>query len=343
MDSLKLTIAEAVQEYPGYLAYERSCSKTTLACYASHVRRFRRHAIVRRGEEPTVAGVTVDDIRRFLHTLCGRRPRTVRGILHALRAFFSMAVERGWRTDNPALAVRLPKKDAALRETCSEEDLERLLAGCAREPDPIRRAMMKAVLAVLIYAGLRRQELLDLEVRHLDLAQATLLVQRGKGSKSRSIYICQSCVQALRDWLAVRPKAVHQYLFVTDRRRRMGDDGLRSLLEAAKWLADLRDHPHITPHVLRHAAATRLQRNGADLRSVQQWLGHSDLRTTAEYLHTDEERLKQVAEFAEFQRPRRSEPATTNTWDQPERRRTGAGAPHRDHRLIRRPARRRGR
>jgi site-specific recombinase XerD len=220
--------------------------------------------------------------------------------MYPVRGLFALAVERGWRPDNPALAVRLPKKDAAIRIICSQEEQEQLLAGCEREPDPVRRAMLRAVLAVFLYAGLRRQELLDLQLRDLDLAESALLVRSGKGSKSRCLFVCPSCIQALRQWLAVRPKTDHPFLFVTDRRRRLGDDGLRKLLEAARSLADLRDHVHITPHALRHAAATRLQQNGADLRSIQVFLGHSSLATTAQYLHTDEHQLRRIAELEEF-------------------------------------------
>src|SRR5262249_20326770 len=90
------------------------------------------------------------------------------------------------------------------------------------------------------------------------------------------------------------------YLFVTDRRRRLGEVGLHALIETAKSLADLREHRNIKPHSIRHAAATRLLRNGADLRSIQQFLGHSQLQTTAMYLHTDEQQLQRIAGLSEL-------------------------------------------
>jgi site-specific recombinase XerD len=302
MPERDLTLTEAFDAFLNDLKYERNYSSATRIGYACNFRRFRRFLLATHEEEPTVAAVRAEDIRRYQYSLAGRRPRTVRGILYPVRGLFALAVERGWRPDNPALAVKLPKKDAAIRETCTEEEEKQLLAGLEREPNPVRRTMIRAVLSVLIYGALRRQELLDLEVRDLDLAEGAILVRNGKGSKSRRVYVCSSCVEALKEWLAVR-KARHPYVFVADCRRRLGDDGLRALLEAARSLADLRAATHITPHALRHAAATRMLRNGADLRSLQQFLGHSQLATTAEYLHTDEEQLRRVAGLAEFGQP----------------------------------------
>jgi site-specific recombinase XerD len=106
----------------------------------------------------------------------------------------------------------------------------------------------------------------------------------------------------------------------------MHDNGLHNLIEALKATAGLRDHANILPHSLRHACATRLMRNGADIRSIQAFLGHSQMTTTAQYLHTDEERLRDISELASMKpKTTRSEPPTRETQEA--------------HRLIRHPAR----
>lgn len=290
---------DAIRAYCDFLTHELHASESTRLGYQAYLRRFNRFLIERHGAVPQLAEVTTDDVRSYLYRLSreGLRPRTLRGAIYPIRGLFGMAVERQYIGDNPAKAVKLPKKDAAVRESASDEQLEQLLAGCERERDPQRRAMLRALLSVLIYGGLRRQETLDLQVGDIDLKKGQLLVRSGKGSKSRAIFPCQACLQAIRDWLEVRPKSPHSYLFTVDRRRRLGEEGLRRLVEQAKSLADLRDHENIKPHAMRHAAATRLLRNGADLRSIQNFLGHSCLQTTAMYLHTDEQQLQRIAEL----------------------------------------------
>ena len=294
-----MTLTQAMEDYILYLTHEQKASATTRAGYASNLRRFRRFVEGRRGEDLTLEEVTAEDVRAFLYALsrAGLRPRTLRGALYPVRNLFALAVERGWRPDNPASGLRLPKKDAPVRATVTDDEIAQLLAGCEREPDAARGTMLKAVLSILAYAGLRRQELLDLKVIDVDLREGKVTVRSGKGGKDRTVYVCADGVEALRAWLAVRPRARHPYLFVTDARRRLGGAGLRRLMEDAKCLAGLRDHANIKPHGLRHAAATRLLRNGADLRSIQQFLGHSQLQTTAVYLHTDERQLRRIAEL----------------------------------------------
>jgi integrase/recombinase XerC len=269
MNDFPPTLAQVIDEYVQYLMHEQHASPTTRTGYQSWLRRCHRFLSERYGRDPDVTEVSVEDVRTYYYRLSrqGLSPRTLRSALYPLRGMFALAVERGYRTDNPALAIKLPKKDAAVRATVSDEELAQLLVGCEREPDPDKRRMSRARTALLIHAGLRRQELLDLEVPDIDLTEGSVLVRSGKGAKSRSVYLCRPCLEAIRDWFEARPGVPHQYLFITDRRRRLGDEGLSRLIEAVKSMADLRDHRNITPHAIRHAAATRLLRNGADLKS----------------------------------------------------------------------------
>jgi len=317
MNAEQLTVHQGVELYLEYLAHEQHASASTRMGYQSWLRRFLRfiaqQAVESATAEPLLVEVSSEQIRSYLYSLSrqGLRPRTLRGALYPVRGLFTMARERGYRPDNPALAVKLPKKDAAIRVTVSDAELEQLLVGSAREPDPERRPMSRAVLAVLIYGGLRRRELLDLQVSDVGLEDGRIHVRSGKGAKSRTVFVCKECVQALQEWLAVRPRVAHSYLFVTDSRRRLGDVGLSQLLTAAKSMGDLGEQSHLTPHAIRHAAATRLLRNGADLRSIQQFLGHSSLQTTAVYLHTDEQQLQRIAECGGLRRNPSPAPRTS--------------------------------
>jgi site-specific recombinase XerD len=124
-----------------------------------------------------------------------------------------------------------------------------------------------------------KQELLDLTVPCLSLADQSLLIQQGKGNKSRTVYLCDEALDALREWLALRQKTVctHDALFLAEDKRRFGDTIMAHMLEEIKAIAGLKDDPRIKPHSIRHAAATRMERNGADIKSIQTWLGHTPL------------------------------------------------------------------
>jgi site-specific recombinase XerD len=240
-------------------------------------------------------------VRDYFYTLSrkGLRPRTLRGAICPIRNLFTLAVERGYRTDNPAATLKLPKKDAAVRATVSDEEIIKLVAGVEREPDATRRAMARALVGVLVYAAVRRQEVLDLQVGDVDLNEHRLTIRHGKGNKRRSVPLGKDCARALREWLAVRAGlgCKHEALFIRDRTRKLGETGLTKLLEEVRAMADMREAKHITPHAIRHAAATRMLRNGADLRSIQHILGHTNIHTTQVYLHTDERQLQHVAEL----------------------------------------------
>ena len=162
----------------------------------------------------------------------------------------------------------------------------KLLDASERQHSDFRSLRDRAVIATLIFCGLRRQELLDLRIHAINLLDESLLVQQGKGKKSRTIYLCEEALVALREWLALREtmKPEGDSLFITEKRRWMGETTFAHMLEDVKATAGLKDDPRIKPHSIRHAAATRLMRNGADIRSIQTWLGHSHLQTTAIYL-----------------------------------------------------------
>jgi len=297
------------ENYLRYVKLGAGYSKTTCKAYQSQLRRFERWALQRLGRAPLLADVHGRLVREYVLDLSesGCRPRTVRSAVMPLRSLFNYLVETEVLEVSPVHSVRLPKKDAAHRPRVTEEELQALVDACDRLATPERAAMGKALVLVLITSALRRNELLFLKLRDLDLETGQLVVTSGKGAKSRSVFLPEEALEALARWIERRPPCKHDYLFIVDTNRRLGNNGLAALLNEIKAAAGLRDHDNIQPHAVRHAAATRLLRRGADLKSIQTVLGHANLATTAMYLHTDEEQLRAVARLASL---KASEPVT---------------------------------
>jgi site-specific recombinase XerD len=268
--------------------------------------------------DPALDAFNVQTLRRYLYSVSaeGRRPRTIRGRFHPIIGLGEFLVTNGVLETNPAKALTMPKKDAARRTVVTEEEVRALLDAAERLPNPRKIALTRAVLSVLIFAGLRRSEMLDLRVSDVHFSERCLLVRNGKGSKSRIAYIGETCLHALREWLTFRTKGLaHDYLFLADRSRRLSECGLKSLFDAVKACAGYAERAHIQPHSIRHQFASRLLAKGADVKSIQAALGHAHLSTTAIYLHLSELQAKQVVEYAELT-PAPQEPQQTKQDEQ---------------------------
>jgi site-specific recombinase XerD len=295
-------LSEAIRDYGEWARHEAGYTKSTQHAYLSWLRNWARWLEEQGYGDPQAGTITVDMVRRYQYAMSARgcRPRTIRGALAGVRALLGWLHEQGAIPSNPAEGVRMPKKDAATRLLVDDDTLVKLLEAAGRQADDFRAVRDTAVLAVLIFCGLRRQELLDLQVPHVNLEDRALLVQQGKGKKSRLVPLCPEACAALQSWLAWRRAngVKHQWCWTDWGKRRMGELSLRGLLEEVKAIAGFKGDPRILPHSIRHAAATRLLRNGADIRSIQAWLGHAHLTTTAVYLHTDENQVRKIADLA---------------------------------------------
>jgi len=236
-------------------------------------------------------------LRRYLAYLSTRRyaRATVSRKAAALRHYFAWLVRRGVLDCDPAAQLRAPSGPGRLPRVLEHSEIDTLLDGHSPSGDDRHEAVCRrddAVLELLYGCGLRVSELCGLDVGDVDLAGRTVTVV-GKGDRQRRVPMHQGCVAALRRWTAEglpamsTPQSPPQALFLNARGRRLGPRDVRRLLD--------RRSPRPThPHALRHSFATHLLDGGADLRVVQELLGHASLRTTQVYTHVSKEKLLSV-------------------------------------------------
>ncbi|HTE17820.1 MAG TPA: phage integrase N-terminal SAM-like domain-containing protein [Armatimonadota bacterium] len=195
-----MVLSEATQDYLQFARHELVHSPPTVLSYQSWLRKFARWLDESGTPDPPVREISVTQIRRYSYSLSGRnlRPRTVRGALNALRAMFTYLVDMGALATNPAREVRMPKKDAATRLLVMDEDLVKLLEAAERQRTDFRCICDRAVLSVLIFCELRRQELLDLTIHALKLEDQSLLVQQGKTTPAILLCLTPQCGRELQ-------------------------------------------------------------------------------------------------------------------------------------------------
>lgn len=286
------------------IAAERGGAKNTLAAYARDLADFSTE-LGKAGR--TIAGASTDDLRAYLKSLAGRRfaASSVARRLSAIRRLYRFLYAEGHRADDPSAVIEGPKRNRALPKVLSVAEVERLLAQAragveeANQPAPKRlRAARLACLLELLYAtGLRVSELIALPISAAE-RNARMLSVRGKGNKERLVPLNEAAKKAMREYLALLCSTDRvretKWLFPSfGRTGHLTRQHFARELKALAAAAGLRSS-QVTPHVLRHAFASHLLHNGADLRVVQTLLGHADISTTQIYTHVLEERLKSL-------------------------------------------------
>lgn len=227
---------------------------------------------------------------------------TIARRIATIRSFYRFLHREGYVKENPALGLLRPKQDKKLPQFLSMEEARRLMEAPKGEEEFTQRD--RALLETLYSTGLRVSELVSLRVRDVDMIGGTLRVI-GKGRKERMVPVGSFSLQAIRRYLkslragsaaATATNPDDQPLFLNKYHKRLTDRSVRRVLQ--KYLLRLGVQRRISPHALRHSFATHLLDRGADLRSVQELLGHSSLNTTQVYTHVTTERLKKVYESA---------------------------------------------
>jgi len=282
----------AVEQFLRYLRSERNASDHTTTNYALDLRqlfRFLGHT--------RIGTVTALDIRRFVAHLSTqqRARRTIARKLSCVRSFFRFLCRDEQLSYNPAVAIATPRLEQRLPSFLDETQTARLLA--APPTKKWQGWRDRAMLETLYSTGIRVSELVGLNLEDLDEISGTVVI-RGKGKKERLCPIGETALKAIGAYFAKRPKQlrVPYALFVSQKGTRLTVRQVDRLL--VRYVAAAALPASISPHSLRHSFATHLLDRGADLRSVQELLGHASLSTTQIYTHVTPQRLKKVYDQA---------------------------------------------
>jgi integrase/recombinase XerD len=282
------------------LAAERGAARLTLAAYRNDLIDLAGFLAVRGTGLDTADAAALHD---YLAAAGTRRlaPRTLARRLSAIRQFYRFLLTDAVRADDPTSGLDAPRLGRPLPKILSEAEIAQLIETAARWPDE-EGVRLRAILELLYATGLRVTELVTLPLAAAQRDPRFLLV-RGKGGKERLVPLSPPSRRALADYLACRKHflpegAASRFLFPS-----RGQDGYLTRQRCGQLLKELAlganlDPARLSPHVLRHAFASHLLDHGADLRSVQQMLGHADIATTQIYTHVQGDRLRRLVEAA---------------------------------------------
>lgn len=283
-----------IARFEAHLAHEANAAAHTIKGYGSDLRQFAAFAAVRGG---TLAAVDAHGVRAYLAGLAGtvRKASTARK-LAALKHFFRWCARTGVRRDDPAATLAAPKREKFLPPHLSVDEMFRVLDGI-RDPGPIP-ARDRAILEVLYSTGIRVSELVGLDWADVDRRGEVVRVL-GKGRKERVVPIGATALAALdayrRAWPAGRWRD-RDAVFLNARGGRLTVRSVARIV--ARWVERAGTRIAASPHAFRHSFATHLLNGGADLRAIQEILGHASLSTTQRYTHVDFARLAAVYDKA---------------------------------------------
>ena len=279
---------------------ERGVAKNTKAAYEADI--IQAAAFFTRRKK-SIADVRTEDITAFLKSIAALAPKSRARKLSSLKQYYRFLVSEGHRKDDPTTEQEGPKLSRKLPNVLSIEDMQTLFAACAAQtPEALR---MNALLELAYGSGLRVSELMSLPLSSYSDKRKAMLV-RGKGDKERLVPLSAPAHQAVAAYLAVRKRFIPKkikvkinpaaYLFPSNSK-----DGYLSRIRFYQMLKDVAAKAglpwqKIHPHSLRHAFATHVLSGGADLRSLQQMLGHADIGTTQIYTHVVRDHLQKTVE-----------------------------------------------
>lgn len=284
-----------------YLRANLAVSEHTLRAYVSDLRSFTTYCQVDELSTENIRSVvTLRAIRAWLASLVqqGKSRSTISRRTASIRSFTAWAYRRGYLDSDPGLLVTSARGDQKLPQVQTPSDTAELLsyaATRAREENSPAAIRDWAILETIYATGIRVSEVCSLDTTSIDQQGMTLRVI-GKGNKERVVPFTRACLSALQAWLSHgRPSLAipeaGRALFVGDKGRRIDPRVIRSMIHRMCAQAGVRD---LAPHALRHTAATHILAGGADLRAVQEMLGHSSLQTTQRYTHVDAQRLSAI-------------------------------------------------
>lgn len=288
---------DALSDFVIFCRVERRLADETCRAYERDVRACLE--FLRTQDVQTLDQARTPHLRRFLADEATRRPapssqaRTVA----AVRCFFRFCVESEYLERDPAHVLRTPKKREALPDVLDRRELSRLMDAPAREGVWQRMHAGKVerdrlLLALFAYGGLRRSELLGLDLDDVDLERRLIRVRRAKGGRQRVVPIHPGLMALFSAYLAVRPRSGDPALFVGVQGSRLSATTLATTFRRYARAAGVTERKRVTPHTLRHVFATELLSAGANLRQIQELLGHRHLDSTQRYTRVHAHQLR---------------------------------------------------
>ncbi len=287
-----------LQEYTNYLAVEKGLSKNTLESYHRDLKKFITFLNNKNLVSPEQ--VASEDIELFLGKLKNENcaASTLSRTVASIRSFFNFLMAEGFVDNNPALELDAPRMEKKLPRVLTTKEIDCLLS----QPRPVESSGLrdKAMLELLYASGIRVSELIDLNLSDYD-PRVGYLRCRGKGRKERIVPIGSVAINWVNEYMTKARAALcknngEAALFVNLRGGRLTRQGFWKILK--KYVDDSKINGEISPHTIRHSFATHLIENGADLRSVQELLGHSDIATTQLYTQLTRKKIREVYDRA---------------------------------------------
>ncbi|WP_340076559.1 site-specific tyrosine recombinase XerD [Leptobacterium sp. I13] len=285
----------AIKDYEHYLKIERGLSINSVHNYILDIKR-----LVSYLEEHQIqhSPITIPDetVQQFIYVIAKEvQPRTQARIISGLRSFFNYLVFEDYRNENPLELIESPKIGRKLPDTLSEEDIDMLIAAIdLSKPEGERN---RSMLETLYGCGLRVSELVNLQLSDLFFEEGFIKVT-GKGNKQRFVPISSSTQKHIEHYLyQIRPhieieKGYEDILYLNRRGKKLTRAMIFTIIKRLAEKAGLQKN--ISPHTFRHSFATHLLQNGADLRAIQQMLGHESITTTEVYMHVDRTHLTET-------------------------------------------------
>ncbi len=278
------TSQQYISEYIGYLEIERGLSPNTICAYENDLVQFFEFL-----QNTDIASVSRKDFSNYIKFLARHElsPSSISRKIASIKGFFRFLSFKRYIIDNPAISITSPKLPKRLPKVLTISEVEKILKTGLDE-------RQNAIVELLYSAGIRVSELVNLDIKNVDLIQKSIRVF-GKGSKERLVPINKKCVDVIKKYLKKRELIALKYnsksnLFLEDNGKPTTRQKIYKIVSEQGKLIN----KHISPHTMRHSFATHLLENGADLRVVQELLGHASIVTTQLYTHISKKALRDV-------------------------------------------------
>lgn len=280
-------ITKKTEDFCSYLLLEKKYSKNTIDSYKRDLNKFNLYFT-----KTPLKKITSADIKKYIKSINNINSKSISRNISTLKSFYKFLLQRNEINKNPMIAISQPKNPKKLPKVLSEEEINKLLEFNVKTQYDYRN---KAMLELMYSSGLRVSELINLKVTDIDIDMSLVRVF-GKGSKERVIPIGDYSLNILKEYIIYHrntflKKSPSPYLFLSSRGDKMTRQAFFKTLKKIATIQGIKTE--FSPHTLRHSFATHLLKYGADLRSIQELLGHSDISSTQIYTHITNQKLKE--------------------------------------------------